>query len=207
MMKSVDEYALEIFLKFVLFSQDSIELRGPEILCYWRIRLHPDPLCVFPVVPMSGLQYRVVPELLSEHLLEQGDHRPQGIGHSVVSLFEGDDEDMDVFDFVPEGGHQVLDGLLLLDQLVPEARSVDDGEPLPRGVAQPVALVSAGPLGDAVQSSAHFKTSIVEAPPVVVLVPADQDVGQAGLADTGGPENDDPGTGVLVLVVVEWEGA
>ena len=191
MMESVDEYALEIFLKFVLLSQDSIELRGPEMLCYWRIRLHPNPLCVFPVVPVSGLQYRVVPELLSEHLLEQGDHGPQGIGHSVVSLFEGDDEDVDVFDFVPESGHQVLDGLLLLHQLVPEARSVDDGEPLPRGVAQPVALVSAGPLGDAVQSSAHFKTSIVEAPPVVVLVSAHEDVGQTGLSNSDGTWRND----------------
>ena len=137
-----------------------------------------DSLSIVSMAPVGGLENGVVPKFMSEHFLDQPNHRPEGIRHPVVGLFEGDDEDMDVFDFVPESSHQVLDGLLLLDQLVPEARSVDDGEPLPRGVAQPVALVSAGPLGDAVQSSAHFKASIVEAPPVVVLVPADQDVGQ-----------------------------
>ena len=114
---------------------------------------------------------------------------------------------MNILYFVPQSRHQVLDGLLLLHQFVTKARSVDDCEPLASGVAQPVALVSTSPLGDAVQSSAHFEAAIVKTSPIVVLVSAHQDIGQAGLADPRGPEYDDPGTGVLVLVVIQRQSA
>ena len=51
---------------------------------------------------------------------------------------------MDELDLVLEDVDEALDGLLLLDEVVPEARGVDDGEVRGRGVAQPVALVRAG---------------------------------------------------------------
>ena len=72
--------------------------------------------------------------------------------HPVVRLLEGDDEHVDVLDLVPQRGHKVLDGLLLLQQLVPEPRGVDHREPRPRGVAHPVALVSTRLLRDAVKT-------------------------------------------------------
>ena len=106
------------------------------------------------MVPVGRLEDGVIPELPTEHFLKQRDHRPQGVRHPVVCLLEGDDEHVDVLDLVPERGHQVLDGLLLLQESVSKARGVDHSEQRPRaaGVAQPVALVCTGSLGDAVQT-------------------------------------------------------
>ena len=81
-----------------------------------------------------------------------------------------------------------------ISSIFTEARCVDDGEELAGGVAQPVALVSTRPLGDAVQSSAHFEAAIVKTSPIVVLVSAHQDIGQAGLADPSRPEDDNTRT-------------
>ena len=104
------------------------------------------------MVPVCRLQDDIIPKLSTEHFLKQRDHRPQAVRHPVVRLLEGDDEHVDVLDLVPQRGHQVLDGLLLLEQFVAEARGVDDREPRPRGVPLPVALVRTRPLRDAVKT-------------------------------------------------------
>ena len=70
------------------------------------------------MVPVRGLQDGVVPELLPEHLLEERDHGSEGVGHPVVGLLEGDDEDVVILDLVQQRRHQVLDEFLLLHQLV-----------------------------------------------------------------------------------------
>ena len=49
---------------------------------------------------------------------------------------------------------------------------------------------------------ADFEAAVVEAPAVVVLVPAHEHVSEAGLAHAGGAQDDDAGAGVAVLVVV-----
>ena len=74
--------------------------------------------------------------------------------HPVVCLLEGDDEYVHILDLVSQRGHQVLDGLLLLQEPVSKPRGVDDSEQLPSaaGVTQPVALICTRPLGDAVQT-------------------------------------------------------
>ncbi len=64
------------------------------------------------------------------------------MSHSIVTLFEADHERMDELDLVLEDVDQVLDGLLLLDEVVAEPGRVDDGEPGVGGVAQEVALIS-----------------------------------------------------------------
>ena len=51
-------------------------------------------------------------------------------------------------------------------------------------------------------TGADFEAAVVEAPAVVVLVPAHEHVGEAGLAHARGAEDDDAGAGVAVLVVV-----
>ena len=66
----------------------------------------------------SCLQDGVVPKLFSEHLLQVRDCGEEGDAHPVVGLLEGDDEDVDILDLVPQRRHQVLDSLLLLHQLV-----------------------------------------------------------------------------------------
>ena len=104
------------------------------------------------MVPVCRLQDDIIPELSTEHFLKQGYHRPEGVRHPVVCLLEGDDEHVDVLDLVPQRGHQVLDGLLLLEQLVAEAWGVDDSESRPRGVPLPVALVCTSLLRDAVKT-------------------------------------------------------
>ena len=204
-MKCINEDTLEVSLQFVFSSEDAIEFRCPELLSYWRIRLHPNPLSIFSVVPVGGLENGVIPKHFSKHFLEQPNHRAESVGHPVVGLFEGDDEDMNIFDFIPQSGHQVLDGLLLLHQFVPKARSINDRESGTRcSVPQPVALVRTRPLGDAVQPGAHFKTAISKKSPVVVLVSSNQDIGQTGFAHSSSPEDDDPGTWKSVFVVVFW---
>ena len=70
------------------------------------------------MVPMGRLQNGVFPESISEHLLEERDHGAEGVGHPVVGLLEGDDEDVDILDLVQQRRHQVLDEFLLLHQLV-----------------------------------------------------------------------------------------
>ena len=185
-MKCINEDTLQVSLQLVFSSQDAIEFRSPELLGYWRIRLHTNSLSIFSVVPVGGLEDGVVPKHFSKHFLEQPNHGPERVGHPVVGLFEGDDEDMNIFDFIPQSGHQVLDGLLLLQEPVSEARGVDHCEPRSRGVAHPVALVCARPLGDAVQACTHFKTAIVETPPVVVFISAHQHICKAGLPNPDG---------------------
>ena len=123
---------------------------------------------------------------MTKHFLEQPNHGPESIGHPVVGLFEGDDEDMDIFDFVSESGHQALDGLLLLHQLITKARSINDCESLACSVAHPVSLVRTRPLSDAVQACAHFETAVVETSPIVVLVSTHQDICKAGLPHSDG---------------------
>ena len=49
---------------------------------------------------------------------------------------------------------------------------------------------------------ADFEAAVVEAPSVVILVPAHEDVGEAGLAHSGGAKDDDPGAGIPVLIVI-----
>ena len=112
----------------------------------------PDPLGLLAMVPVSRLQDDIIPELSAKHFLKQRDHRPEGVRHPVVCLLESDDEHVHILDLVSQRGHQVLDGLLLLQQLVPEARGVDDSEPWTCGVTHPVSLVCTGLLGDAVQA-------------------------------------------------------
>ena len=203
---SIDEDTLEVSLQVELFPQFLVEFSRPKLFCNLRIGGPSDPLSFVSVVPVGGLEDGVVPEFMTKHFLEQPNHGPESIGHPVVGLFEGDDEDMNIFNFIPEGGHQTFDSFLLLHQFIPKARSINDGEHLSRGVcvSQPVALVSTGPLGDAVQACAHFKTAISKVSPVVVLIPSNQDIGQTGLAHSCSPEDDDPGTWKFVLVVVAW---
>ena len=74
-------------------------------------------------------------------------------------------------------------------QVVSESGRVDDGEKRIGHVAEKVALVLAGLLGDralAVVEAVHLEAAAVETSAVVVLISAHQDIGQAGLADTGG---------------------
>ena len=155
------------------------------------------------MVPVCRLQDHIIPKLSPEHFLKQRDHGPQRVRHPVVCLLEGDDEHVDVLDLVPERRHQVLDGLLLLQEPVSEPRGVDHSEQRPwaAGVAQPVALVSAGPLGDAVQTGADLEAAVVEAPAVVILVATHEDVSEAGLAHADRAEDDDPGAGEQILIV------
>ena len=149
---SIDEDTLEVSLQVELFPQFLVELPRPKLFRNLRMRGASDPLGLLSVAPVGGLENGVVPEFMTKHFLEQPNHGPERVGHPVVGLLEGDDEDMDILDFIPQGGHQTFDGFLLLHQFIPKARSIDDGESLARGVSQPVALVSTGPLGDAVQA-------------------------------------------------------
>ena len=52
---------------------------------------------------------------------------------------------------------------------------------------------------------ADFEAAVIEAPAVVILVPAHEHVSEAGLAHTRGAEDDDPGAGVSVLIVIRGE--
>ena len=52
---------------------------------------------------------------------------------------------------------------------------------------------------------ADFEAAVVEAPAVVVLVPAHEHVGEAGLAHAGGAQDDDPRAGVAILIVIVRE--
>ena len=148
----VNKDTAEVPGQLVLLPQDPVKLGRPELLGDRGVRLHPDSLGVLSVVPVCRLQDRVIPELPAEHFLKQRDHRPEAVCHPVVRLLEGDDEHVDVLDLVPQRGHQVLDRLLLLEQLVAEARGVDHREPRPGGVPLPVALVRTCPLRDAVKT-------------------------------------------------------
>ena len=115
----------------------------------------PDSLGLLAMIPVCRLQDDIIPELSAKHLLKQRDHRPQRVRHPVVCLLEGDDEHVHVLDLVSQRRHQVLDGLLLLQESVSKAGSVYDSEQLglaTAGVTQPVTLVCTRPLGDAVQT-------------------------------------------------------
>merc|ERR1719367_1078415 len=131
------------------------------------------------MIPMSRLQDDVVPELSSKHLLKQGNHGPQSICHSVIRLFEGNDEDLDIFNFISESSHQVLYRLLFLQKLITKARSINDGESLSSScVSHPVSLICTRSLGDAVKTCADFETSIVESSAIVIFVSSNQNIGK-----------------------------
>ena len=173
-----------------------VELRGPEVSRYGRLGGTPDTFSILAEVPVSGLQDSVLPELGSEHLLEQEDHRSQTVGHPVVHLLECNHKDMNPLDLILESGHQILNGLLFFHQLIPEARGVDDGELFIFNVAKPISPVSTRVLGHAaLQPAAHLEAAVSELPPVVILVPAEENVCQTGLADTCPSEDDNSGKG------------
>lgn len=90
---------------------------------------------------MSRCQDDVIPKLVSEHLLHQADHASKRVGHSVVLLLEGDDECVNKLDFVSQDVDQALDRSFLLDQVVAEPGSVDDGEVREDRVAEKVTLI------------------------------------------------------------------
>ena len=48
---------------------------------------------------------------------------------------------------------------------------------------------------------ADFEAAIVEAPAVVILVPAHEDIGEAGLAHADRTQDDDTGAGEQILIV------
>ena len=138
----VHEDAVQVPPQLVLLMQDPINLGHSELLRDRRPRLNIE---IFPLnsnifseflffsvsslkLPAYGFalpprQYRlrdgIVPELFSKHLLGERDYGAEEEAHPVVGLLEGDDEDVDILDLVPQRRHQVLDCLLLLHQLVP----------------------------------------------------------------------------------------
>ena len=48
---------------------------------------------------------------------------------------------------------------------------------------------------------AHFEAAVVEAPSVVILVAANEDIGEAGLAHAHGAQDDDAGAREQILIV------
>ena len=63
-------------------------------------------------------------------------------------------------------------------------------------MAKPISPVSTRVLGHAaLQPAAHLEAAVSELPPVVILVPAEEDVCQTGLADTCPSEDDNSGKG------------
>ena len=97
------------------------------------------------------------------------------MGHTIVTLFETNDEGMDVFDFVLQDIDKTLDGGFLFNQVVSEARSVDDGNRGLGRVPQKPSLIVASFLGHwslIVMKAIHFETTVLEAYSGEILVPA-----------------------------------
>ena len=59
-------------------------------------------------------------------------------------------------------------------------------------------LVSEGPHP---LTCADFEAAVVEAPAVVILVPAHEDIGETGLANADWAQDDDTGAGEQILIV------
>ena len=59
-------------------------------------------------VPVSGSQDDVLPEVWTEHGLEEVEHVPESSAQSVVVLLEQDDEDVDVAEVVFKSIHHRL---------------------------------------------------------------------------------------------------
>ena len=59
-------------------------------------------------VPVSGSQDDVLPEVRTEHGLEEVEHVPESSAQSVVVLLEQDDEDVDVAEVVLKSIHHRL---------------------------------------------------------------------------------------------------
>jgi hypothetical protein len=64
--------------------------------------------------------WRIFLSRLLGSLLKEADHAAQGVGHPVVGLLEGEDEDVHVTDLILQNVHQVLNCLLLLQQVIAE---------------------------------------------------------------------------------------
>ena len=64
------------------------------------------------------------------------------------------------------------------------------------------ALTPLVPEGPHPLTCADFEAAVVEAPAVVILVPAHENIGEAGLAHACGAEDDNPGAGIPVLIVI-----
>ncbi len=125
------------------------------------------------------------------------------MSHSIVTLFEADHEGVDELDLVLQDVDQVLDGLLLLDEVVAEPGRVDDGEPGVGCITQEVPLISTSGLCyrcSTVVKTVDFEASIIEACTIVVLVSPHKDVGQAGLPDARRTQDHNPGTLVLMFI-------
>ena len=66
---------------------------------------------------------------MTKHFLKKKNHGSEKVSHPVVVLLEGNDEHIYILDFLLEGCHQFLNSFLLLHQLIPKARSVNDSDP------------------------------------------------------------------------------
>ena len=71
-----------------------------------RLRFPSEFLVLLVVVPVRGLQDRILPEVIAKHLLEEADHGAEGGRHPVVLLLERDHERVDEFNLVLEDVHQ-----------------------------------------------------------------------------------------------------
>ena len=185
----VDEDSRNASLESVLGGEEVVELVLPPLLRDRGDGGQPELGVLGVVVPVRGRENGVFPEVVPEHFLHEPDHASQRVSHPVVLLLECDDEGVNELDLVPQDVDETLDGPLLLHQVVAEPRRVDDREVREGRVAQKRALVLAGLLRHrrfARLESEDLEAAVVEPVTFVVLVAAQQDVGKAGLADTGG---------------------
>ena len=111
----VNEYGRNSLLQAVLIGKQVVELILPPLLRDWRDRGKPQLSILGVIVPVSGLEYGVFPEIVAKHFLHQSDHASERVGHPVVLLLERDDECVDKLDLVFQDVHEALDGTLLLD--------------------------------------------------------------------------------------------
>jgi hypothetical protein len=86
-------------------------------------------------------------------------NQPERMCHTVILLFESNDESMYIFDFVFEHIDQTFNSLFLLNQIIAKTRSIDHGKNWPTHVSQKVAFVVASFLGYlcTVEESKTFK--------------------------------------------------
>ena len=120
---------------------------------------------------------------MTKHFLKKRNHGSERVSHPVVVLLEGNDEHIYILDFLLEGCYQFLNSFLLLHQLIPKARCVNDSDPPLVPVSKPVSLISSCILSDAVhKSSTHMEATIFKLLPFIVLFPPKQDIGQARLS-------------------------
>merc|ERR550517_1749703 len=86
--EAVNEDAGEVPVEGEALLQLPVELGSPEVSCYRRPRCISNSFTILAKIPVSGLQYGVIPKLCSEHFLEQGDHGSEAVCHPVVHLTE-----------------------------------------------------------------------------------------------------------------------